>query len=126
MDYMITMITLTYVSFSYLQGRRRVLKSGTAIERHRCSPSEGEHERGFDPRLVRGVWGISPGKIFKFKMSVEAILRSFLLVKLGLLYGHYMTLYSNLFRTQHQSMNSYFDPSIGFFFKGLNCSNYLL
>ena len=36
------------------QGRRRVLKSGTAIERHRCSPSAegtsgGEHERGFDP-----------------------------------------------------------------------------
>ena len=36
------------------QGRRRVLKSGTAIEHHRCSPSAegtsgGEHERGFDP-----------------------------------------------------------------------------
>ena len=37
-----------------IQGRRRVLKSGTAIERHRCSSSAegtsgGEHERGFDP-----------------------------------------------------------------------------
>ena len=58
------------------QGRRRVLKSGTAIERRRCSSpsaegtSGGEHERG-------GVWGISPEKIFKFKMSVEAILDPF-------------------------------------------------
>ena len=37
-----------------IQSRRRVLKSGTAIERLRCSPSAegtsgGEHERGFDP-----------------------------------------------------------------------------
>ena len=36
------------------QGRRRVLKSGKAIERHRCSSSAkgtsgGENERGFDP-----------------------------------------------------------------------------
>ena len=45
---------LKHVSLMHMQGRRRVLKSGTAIERHRCSPSAegtrgGEHERGFDP-----------------------------------------------------------------------------
>ena len=56
------------------------------------------HEWGRPP-LVRRVWGISPEKIFKFKMSVEVFLRPFLLVKLGLLYRHYMTLYSYLFRT---------------------------
>ena len=30
-----------------------------------------------NPPRVRGVWGISPEKIFKFKMSVEAILIHF-------------------------------------------------
>ena len=33
----------------------------------------GEHEREINPPPVRGVRGISPEKIFKFKMSVEAI-----------------------------------------------------
>ena len=61
-----------------MQGRRRVLKSGTAIERHRRSArAEGTsrgraRERTFLP-LLRGVRGIAPEKIFKFKMSVEAI-----------------------------------------------------
>ena len=60
------------------QGRRRVLKSGTAIERHKRSAraesaSRGESTRGGFPPLVRGVRGISPREIFKSKMSVEAI-----------------------------------------------------
>ena len=64
------------------QGRRRVLKSGTAIERRKRlrGPKArvgGEHERGTFPPLVRGVRGISPEKFFKFKMSVEAILMHF-------------------------------------------------
>ena len=37
----------------------------------------GEHERVTFPPFVRGVRGISPEKIFKFKMSVEAILMHF-------------------------------------------------
>ena len=70
------------------QGRRRFLKSGTAIERHRRSAraegSSGVRAREWViPPLVRGVRGISPEKIFEFNMSVEAILmhlRPFLLV----------------------------------------------
>ena len=64
------------------QGRRRVLKSGTAIEWHRRSaraegPSGvGEHE-GVIPPLVRRVQGISPEKFFEFKMSEEASLFAF-------------------------------------------------
>ena len=44
------------------------------------------------PPLVRGVRGITPEKIFKFKMSVEAILMHFktIFVKFGLLYRHFM------------------------------------
>ena len=66
-----------------LQGRRRFLKSGTAIERHRRfaraeSTRRGEGTRwGMNTPFVRGVGGISPEKIFKFKMSVEAILMDF-------------------------------------------------
>ena len=61
-----------------MQGRRRFLKSGTAIERHRRSAraegsSVGEHKRG------GGVRGISPGNFFEFNMSVEAILMRFYL-----------------------------------------------
>ena len=37
----------------------------------------GEHERGKYPPLVRGVRGITPEKLFKIKMSVEAILMHF-------------------------------------------------
>ena len=39
----------------------------------------GEHERGDEPPLARGVRGVSPEifLIFKFKMSVEAILMHF-------------------------------------------------
>ena len=90
-----------------LQGRRRFLKSGTAIERHRGSaraegPSRGRAREGIFLLSLRGVRGISPEKIFKFKMSVEAILmhiRPCLLVRFGLLYRHFMWLYSNVFRT---------------------------
>ena len=65
-----------------LQGRRRYLKSGTAIERHRRSAmaegsSGGRAREGVIPPLVRGVRGISPEKIFEFNMSVEAILMHF-------------------------------------------------
>ena len=64
------------------QGRRRVLKSGTAIERHRRSArAEGtsrgrSRERDFFPSR-KGGSGDLPEKIFKFKMSVEAILMHF-------------------------------------------------
>ena len=66
----------------WIQGRRRFLKSGTAIERHRhFARAEGTRRGGMrwgmNPPLVRGVRGISPEKIFKFKMSVEAILMHF-------------------------------------------------
>ena len=47
------------------QGRRRVLKSGTAIERHRRSARAEATSRGSFPPLVRGVRGSSPEKIFK-------------------------------------------------------------
>ena len=115
-----------------VQGRRRVLKSGTAIERHRCSPSAegtsgGEHERGSKGLTPSPKGGL--GDLPRENFQIQDVCRSdseVIFAKLGLLYRHYMTLYSNLFRTQHQSMNSYFDPSIGLFFKGLNCSNYLL
>ena len=64
------------------QGRRRLLKSGTAIERHGRSAraegsSGGRAQEGVTPPLGWGVWGISPEKIFEFNMSVEAILRHF-------------------------------------------------
>ena len=61
------------------QGRRRFLKSGTAIEQHmRSARAEGTSGgRVIIPPLIRGVWGISPDKFLKFKMSVEAILRYF-------------------------------------------------
>ena len=64
----------------HTQGRRRFLKSGTAIKSHRRSArarAGGEHERGICRPLVRGVRGISPEKFFKSKMSVEAILMHF-------------------------------------------------
>ena len=63
-----------------MQGRRRLLKSGTAIE-HRSARAEGSSRgrarEGVTPPLGWGVWGISPEKIFEFNMSVEAILRHF-------------------------------------------------
>ena len=64
------------------QGRRRLLKSGTAIERHRRSAraegsSGGRAREGVTPPLGRGVWGISPENFFEFNMSVEAILMHF-------------------------------------------------
>ena len=43
-----------------------MLKSGTAIERHRCSPSGGEHERGFDP-LSQGGLGDLPREKFQIQ-----------------------------------------------------------
>ena len=62
------------------QGRRRFLKSSTAIERHRRSAraegSRGGGEHNIPP-LLRGVWGISIEKFFEFNMSVEAILMHF-------------------------------------------------
>ena len=77
-------LKLISVCLSFSQGRRRVLKSGTAFERHRRSPravgtSRGSAREGLSPPppLVRGVWGVSPEKKFKFKMSVEAILMHF-------------------------------------------------
>ena len=65
-----------------MQGRRRFLKSGTAIERHRLyaraeGSSGGEHERRLYPRRVRGFRGISPENFFEFNMSVGAILMHF-------------------------------------------------
>ena len=56
------------------QGRRRFLKSGTAIVRHRRSARAegssggGGSTRGVIPLLVR-----SPEKFFELNMSVEAI-----------------------------------------------------
>ena len=75
------------------QGRRRFLKSGTAIECHRHSASRVRAREGNPPPLAKGVRGVSPEKIFKFKMSVEANLMHFrpcLLVRFGLLYRHFM------------------------------------
>ena len=48
-----------------IQGRRRLLESGTAIERRRCSPSAegmsgGEHERGYGPLWFGGFGGCPP------------------------------------------------------------------
>ena len=65
-----------------MQGRRRFLKSGTAIERRRRSaraksPSRGREREGDYPLFVRGVRGTSPEKFFILKMSVEAILIHF-------------------------------------------------
>ena len=55
--------------FIPLQGRRRILKSGTAIERHKSSAraegsSGGRAREGFIPPLVRGVGGNSPENFF--------------------------------------------------------------
>ena len=51
-----------------IQGRRRFLKSGTAIERHRrCARAEGSSggraREGVIPPLVRGVQGTSPRNV---------------------------------------------------------------
>ena len=51
------------------QGRRRVLKSGMAIEQHRHSAraegaSGGEHELGGNPPSRKGGSGISPENFF--------------------------------------------------------------
>ena len=81
-----------------MQGRRRFLKIGTAIERHRRSAraegSSGEREReGVIPSLVRAVRGISPEKNFEFNMSVEAILMHFETIfacKIRLIARHFM------------------------------------
>ena len=56
---------------THTQGRRRVLKSGTAIERHRRSaraecPSRGRAREGEFSPLAKEVRGISREKIFKF------------------------------------------------------------
>ena len=64
------------------QGRRRFLKSGTAIEcRRRSARAEGScggrAREGVIPPLVRGVRGISPENFFDYNMSVEAILMHF-------------------------------------------------
>ena len=80
------------------QGRRRVLKSGTAIERHRRSAraegsSGGRAREGESPLLGRVVWAISPEKMFEFQMSVEVILMHFETIfacEFGLLYRHFM------------------------------------
>ena len=60
-------------------GFRKVVRPLNAIGVPRGPKARvgGEHERGRFPLLVRGVWGISPEKIFKFKMSVESILMPF-------------------------------------------------
>ena len=74
---------MTQIRLLQMQGRRRFLESGTAIERQRRSARAGggereggEHERGHTPSR-KGGRGISPEKIFKFNMSVEAILMHF-------------------------------------------------
>ena len=101
--------------WSLLQGRRRVLKSGTAIERLWPSAegtSGGEHERGFPP-LVRGIRGETLEKVFKFKLYVEAILMHFeaiLLLKLDLLDRHDMKLYSNVFHNPPLKYEQLFRP----------------
>ena len=64
------------------QGRRLGLKSGTAIGHHRRfarveGTSRGRAREGDGPPTRKGGSGISPEKIFKFKMSVEAILMHF-------------------------------------------------
>ena len=64
------------------QGRRRLLKSGTAVERHRCSAraecsSGGEYERGSHPLSEAGFGGFPPRIFFEFNMSLEAILMHF-------------------------------------------------
>ena len=64
------------------QGRRRFLKSGTAIERHRRSSTAEaragvEHERGSPPPPRKGGLGDLPRENFEFNMSVEAILMHF-------------------------------------------------
>ena len=45
-----------------------------SVQRGPKERAGGEQERGVNPPLVRGVRGFSLEKIFKFKMSVEAIL----------------------------------------------------
>ena len=57
--------------FLIIQGRRRLLESGTAIERRRRSPSAegtsgGEHERGYDPFSLGGL-GDLPHENFVIK-----------------------------------------------------------
>ena len=54
--------------------RRRFLKSGTAIERHRRS---ARAERGGHTPSRKGGSGGLPREIFEFNMSVEAILMHF-------------------------------------------------
>ena len=66
-----------------MQGRRRFSKSGTAIEPLRRSaraegPSRGRAREGeFPPSRKGGSGDLPREKIFKFKMSVEAILMHF-------------------------------------------------
>ena len=60
------------VGYVILQGRRRVLKSGTApnaicVPRVPKARAGGEHERGILPPVVRGVRGISPEKFFNLR-----------------------------------------------------------
>ena len=71
-----------YLSVSLsVQGRRRLLESGTAIERRRRSPSaedtSGGRARGGHVPLSLGGLGISPMKILQLKMTKEAILLHF-------------------------------------------------
>ena len=80
------------------QGRRRFLKTGTAIERHRRSAkaegsSRGESTRGGHTPCRKGGWGVSPEKNFEFNMSVEAILMHFeaiFVYKIRLIVRHFM------------------------------------
>ena len=81
-----------------IQGHRRILKSGTAIEHHRHSARTegskgGESTRGGQTPSRKGVRVISPEKFFEFNMSVEAILMHFETIfacKIRLLYRHFM------------------------------------
>ena len=69
-----------------MQGRRRFLKSGTAIEHHRLTAraegsSGGEHERAREEVMplsrLRGVRGISPENFLNLGASVGAIVMHF-------------------------------------------------
>ena len=47
---------------SRTQGRRRLLKKGTDMERRRRFPKYRKHKwGGKDIALLKGVWGCSPG-----------------------------------------------------------------
>ena len=77
----------------------------------------GESTRGGYTPSRKGVRGTTPEKIFKFKISVEAILMHFEAIfafetRLGQT-KHEAVCFQTCFEPNHQSMNNYFDPSIG-------------